>query len=127
MKTSLWLNVDPLAEKFSHVGCYVYVFNNPINLIDPDGRDIIGVFDKKRGTLSIVDLDHYKKSLPSKVVSPKDYVYGGIRDKKGNLTHNQTLEYENVFSGGESDKNGNLARGSQNDPGQSLLRVAITI
>jgi hypothetical protein len=38
MKTSLWLNVDPLAEKMQNIGAYVYTFNNPINLIDPDGQ-----------------------------------------------------------------------------------------
>lgn len=34
----LWLSVDPLAEKFPHQSPYVFTDNNPINLIDPDGR-----------------------------------------------------------------------------------------
>ncbi|ANO47693.1 yd repeat protein [Flavobacterium columnare] len=38
MKTSLWLNIDPLAEKFPNTSPYVYCLNNPIKLIDPDGR-----------------------------------------------------------------------------------------
>ena len=29
--------MDPLAEKMINVGAYVYCFNNPINLTDPDG------------------------------------------------------------------------------------------
>ena len=37
-KTSLWLNVDPLAEKYSYESSYIYTGNNPINFIDPDGR-----------------------------------------------------------------------------------------
>lgn len=37
MKTSLWLNVDPLTENYPNIGGYVYALNNPINLIDPDG------------------------------------------------------------------------------------------
>ncbi len=41
MKTSLWLSVDPKMEKYPNVGGYVYCMNNPINVIDPDGRDII--------------------------------------------------------------------------------------
>ena len=40
-KTSLWLNVDPLAEKYSNISPYAYVANNPIKYIDPDGRRII--------------------------------------------------------------------------------------
>ena len=41
MKTSLWLNVDPLVEKYLNISPYAYVANNPINAIDPDGKRII--------------------------------------------------------------------------------------
>ena len=37
--TSLWYGVDPLAEKFPNIGAYVYCHRNPINMIDPDGKD----------------------------------------------------------------------------------------
>ena len=40
-KVSLWLNVDPLAEKYPNISPYTYVANNPINAIDPDGKLII--------------------------------------------------------------------------------------
>jgi RHS repeat-associated protein len=41
-KMSLWMSTDPLAEKFPNVNPYVYCLNNPINMIDPDGRDPVG-------------------------------------------------------------------------------------
>ena len=34
-------SVDPLAEKYYSWSPYVYVMNNPLKYIDPDGRDII--------------------------------------------------------------------------------------
>ena len=37
-KISIWLSVDPLAEKGPQYSPYCYTFNNPINLTDPDGR-----------------------------------------------------------------------------------------
>ncbi len=45
----LWLNVDPLAEKYPSLSPYVYVANNPINAIDPDGRDIIYIVRDSKG------------------------------------------------------------------------------
>ncbi|WP_345207038.1 RHS repeat-associated core domain-containing protein [Chryseobacterium ginsengisoli] len=42
-----WGVVDELAEKFSSHSPYSYVVNDPINGIDPDGRDVIFLADSK--------------------------------------------------------------------------------
>ena len=52
---SRWLSTDPLAEKYQGFSPYNYTLNNPIMLVDPDGRRIklsfrtgfLGIFGKK--------------------------------------------------------------------------------
>jgi len=36
-----WMNIDALAEKYLNLSPYVYVADNPIVNIDPDGKEII--------------------------------------------------------------------------------------
>ena len=40
---SIWLSVDPMADKYPGVSPYVYCANNPVRLVDPDGREGIVV------------------------------------------------------------------------------------
>ena len=35
-----WDRMDPLCEKYYHISPYVYCHNNPVMLIDPDGREV---------------------------------------------------------------------------------------
>ena len=121
-KVSIFVNVDPLVEKTMQA--YAYANNNPVRFIDPDGKepqDVIITFNKSTGKLYIIDRDHYQKGLPTKIVSAKDYVQGGVRDNKGKLTHNQVLVLKNVFSGGESDTDGNITRNLSKDPDQLAI------
>ncbi|OOB81721.1 hypothetical protein BZL53_13295 [Flavobacterium columnare] len=51
MKTSLWLNIDPLAEKHPNQSPYLFCNANPIIYMDPDGRD--GIIVIKGGQITI--------------------------------------------------------------------------
>src|SRR5690554_6445659 len=41
-----WNGMDQLVEKYMPISPYAYVANNPISLIDPDGRRIIRNIDR---------------------------------------------------------------------------------
>ena len=37
----LWISTDPMEDKFPSVSSYTYVLNNPLNILDPNGADIV--------------------------------------------------------------------------------------
>ena len=43
---TMWLSVDPMADKYPSLSPYNYCAWNPIKLIDPDGREINPVYSK---------------------------------------------------------------------------------
>ena len=49
---SIWLSVDPMVDKYPNLSPYTYCADNPVMIIDPDGRDTIFV-DKKTGKTNI--------------------------------------------------------------------------
>jgi len=60
---SIWLSVDPLAWKYPHQTNYVYCSNNPIRIIDPDGRDEWdlmkdGVMKRRENGRTDIDIVH---------------------------------------------------------------------
>ena len=43
---SMWLSVDPLADKYPSISPYAYCNWNPVKLVDPDGEEIVNPHDK---------------------------------------------------------------------------------
>ena len=42
-----WDRVDPLCEKYYSISPYAYCANNPVNAIDPDGKEVLPVLFEK--------------------------------------------------------------------------------
>jgi len=73
-----WMNLDPLAEKYPGFTPYNYVMNNPVVLVDPDGREpnccdgikgfLVGTVDNMFGTnyrqtVSVSDVSAFNSGL----------------------------------------------------------------
>jgi len=53
-RTSIWQSVDPLAEKTGGWSPYNYGFNNPLKMVDPDGKFSTEVTENSDGTYKVV-------------------------------------------------------------------------
>ncbi len=45
---TMWLSVDPLADKYPSISPYAYCAWNPLKLVDPDGREVDDPEKKKK-------------------------------------------------------------------------------
>ena len=50
---TMWLSVDPMANKYPSLSPYNYCAWNPVKLVDPDGRDGVPVVNKNNKTIAV--------------------------------------------------------------------------
>ncbi len=97
---TMWLSVDPMADKYPSISPYAYCAWNPVKLVDPDGREIwIGSYNgeksryipnKKGNTGVAVALDMIYKSKAGKFVinslikSKNRYCVSEVANPSGN-------------------------------------------
>jgi RHS repeat-associated protein len=66
-----WDRVDPLCEKYYSISPYAYCENNPMNAIDPDGREVIdglGSINKDNENLKELAEDLVKHDDPNSIM-----------------------------------------------------------
>lgn len=84
-RLSIWYGVDPLAEKYPSWSPYVYTFNNPINYIDPDGREpMIG--PGPRGTFGSLNWKSKIRYSDNYILPVGSVGYFHTMGRTGNLT-----------------------------------------
>ncbi len=104
-RISLWIGVDPHAERYPSWTPYNYVYNNPINGIDPDGRDgILIVFPNYKvdteTRLGKQPLGHAGVLLiDNKTGYTKYYEYGRYQTDDGTKGKVRTIAVPNVVIG----------------------------
>ena len=94
-QSSVWLSVDPLAEKYPAWSSYNFVLGNPIKFVDPDGREVeYGGANRaerrqiKRDVRAAKRSDNgFKQDFKVLKKSEETYVFNGVDgDGGGNTT-----------------------------------------
>ena len=96
--SAVWMSVDPLFEKYVGMSPYQYCYNNPIILIDPDGRgsyyssdtgELLYMDDKDDSKVFVVEIT---KGKDGNIVTYNKYI--GQNDDFKDLTDvfNETLK-----------------------------------
>jgi RHS repeat-associated protein len=85
---SIWLSVDPMSDKYPSLSPYSYCANNPIMMVDPDGRKfhINGAFAQEL----ISQLNHYTKL--ELYIDEDNYVRSKKNQGDGGMLDNILLE-----------------------------------
>ena len=86
-----FMTMDPLCEKYYSISPYAYCNNNPVNYVDPDGRDWYEYTDK--------DVFGRTLNLTSLINKPDGYLKGSLSDTqdvdyyKFNITEYRALSF----------------------------------
>jgi len=121
------MQIDPHAENWTPVSPYVYTINNPVNFVDPDGKDArisFNVDDDGNITISIQSTVHLYGGSSSKDFAKE---LNSIVSKFGSKSYKQddgtsvTVDFDISYEHHDSKKD---AKKAVNDsPGDNLLQV----
>ena len=89
---TMWLSVDPLADKYPSISPYAYCEWNSMRLVDPNGKEISPIYDTYGNYLGTDDAGKQGKAI---VMNKKNFKQG--------MRHDEALRF-NLGSNGFSDK-----------------------
>ena len=102
---SIWISVDPMTNKYTNLSPYVYCANNPVRLVDENGREVVNPYTAKVAET---------KNVISKIKQMMDEGNCDVRLAKGALRTQKRMlrEYEKL------ERNANFAIAALKENGQ---------
>jgi hypothetical protein len=97
---SIWLSVDQMSDNYPSMSPYNYFANNPVMLVDPDGRDLVFTSDDKKNIKETIKLMN-EFIGGRKVFGFKDSKVTGkkLSEKRyNNLSDEQKAFYDNIYN-----------------------------
>lgn len=80
---SIWLSVDPMSDKYPSTSSYNYCANNPVMLVDPDGREVDWFRNDKTGhtfwSPSSENFQNVNGEVYRNIGATNSYYYDGMR------------------------------------------------
>ncbi len=100
--TTMWLSVDPMADKHPSISPYAYCAWNPIKLVDPDGKESMetDIVNKKTGACKHIE------DVKNQIILLSDQAYNTIemmgQDSYTSMSESQQKEYNSLLNSGEA-------------------------
>ena len=100
--TTMWLSMDPMADKYPNISPYAYCALNPVRLVDPEGMDWYEVENKETGRKEIRWTDYKSQdemnnnNLSGTYLGERVVLFEGSRDEK--LDKDETLKVHHNFA-----------------------------
>ena len=108
---SIWLSVDPMSDKYPSLSPYAYCGNNPVKLVDPDGRTVeyASFWDRIIIGLEKIFNSYFRKTFHELKESDETYVfrkhsYNGLSHFSCEGTPDNAKLYINYGMGDEQKK-----------------------
>ena len=97
---TMWLSVDPMADKYPSISPYAYCAWNPVKLMDPDGRELVltGESENVNSLLIIINRCFSFSTDVFKVVGGKMQSRELTKDEMANMTTEQQEFYKTIKS-----------------------------
>nr|MCR4815967.1 hypothetical protein [Bacteroidales bacterium] len=93
---TMWLSVDPLADKYPGISPYAYCAWNPVKLVDPDGREVYINGDKKLIAEALRQIQQKSKNMVFSIDENGKLTFSGKAKTKTEKYMAQIIESSDV-------------------------------